>query len=472
MLFFYVLGLHAIVTFHGMLQGEKKKMRFSVNGKMKKVVTFLLLALLWSLPLQAKQAEVRSLRIWSAPDHVRLVFDADSVVDHKLFTLNKPHRLVLDLKNTRLTKHLPDPGKKNQFIKRLRSAERNKKDVRVVLDLHRAVKPKTFLLKPNRQYGHRLVIDLYDKNGPTNDRSTKPFKTLEVSGKRDVIIAVDPGHGGEDPGAQGRKGTYEKDVVLAIGRHLVRMINRKKGMKGVLIRDGDYYLGLRKRMAKARKHRADLFVSIHADAFHDSRVRGSSVYTLSSSGASNEAARWLAEKENSADLVGGVSLEDKDEMLASVLLDLSQIGTLQASTEAAERVLKQLKKLGKTHKRKVQQAGFVVLKSPDIPSMLVETAYISNPEEERRLRSPIHQKKVAKALLDGIASYFEYQPPPGTWLAARQTRRLAKRHVISSGDTLLAIARQYHVSINRLRNANELKNDTLRIGQVLQIPEG
>ncbi|MCU7866108.1 MAG: N-acetylmuramoyl-L-alanine amidase, partial [Candidatus Thiodiazotropha sp. (ex Lucinoma borealis)] len=272
--------------------------------------------------------------------------------------------------------------------------------------------------------------------------------------------------------ARGRKGTYEKDVVLAIGRKLVAMINKQKGMRAVLIRDGDYYLGLRKRIAKAREHQADLFVSIHADAFRDPRVRGSSVYTLSRSGASNEAARWLAERENSADLVGGVSLEDKDDMLASVLLDLSQIGTLQASSVAASRVLSQLKGLGKTHKRKVQQAGFVVLKSPDIPSMLVETAFISNPDEERRLRDTGHQKKVAKALMKGIRAYFKFQPPPGSWLAANQASKAPRKHVISSGDTLIAIANRYQISINRLRNANELKGDTIRIGQVLQIPGG
>ncbi len=439
---------------------------------MKKIVTLLILLLIWCLPLQAKQSEVGSLRIWSAPDHVRLVFDANSPIDHKIFTLDNPHRVVLDLKNTRIPKHLPEPQADNKFIRKLRRAVRNKDDVRVVLDLNRAVKPKSFLLKPNRQYGHRLVIDLHDKKGSAVQHASRSVKSVGEAGHRDVVIAIDAGHGGEDPGAKGKHGTYEKDVVLAISRHLVEMINRKQGMKGVLIRDGDYYLGLRKRISKARQERADLFVSIHADAFHDSRVRGASVYTLSRSGASNEAARWLAEKENSADLVGGVSLEDKDEMLASVLLDLSQIGTLEASSAAAQRVLKQLKKLGKTHKRRVQQAGFVVLKSPDIPSMLVETAFISNPDEERRLRSPEHQKKVAQALLDGISSYFEYQPPPGSWLAARQMKQMAKRHVISSGDTLSDIARHYQVNLNRLRTANSLKGDTIHIGQVLRIPEG
>lgn len=436
---------------------------------MRKLVLLLILTLLQIQPVAAKQPQINSLRVWSAPDHVRLVFDADRPVEHKIFTLKNPHRLVLDLRHVNLTKHLPDPSKENKIIKGMRTASRNKDDVRVVFDLTGAVKPKSFLLKPNREYGHRLVVDLYEVNKAKKKRSA-PVKIHDSGGERDVIIAIDPGHGGEDPGARGRKGTYEKDVVLAIGRKLVNEINRQQGLRAVLIRDGDYYLGLRKRIAKAREAQADLFVSIHADAFRDSRVRGSSVYTLSRKGASSEAARWLAERENSADLVGGVSLKEEDDMLASVLLDLSQIGTLQASSQAADRVLGQLKTLGKTHKRKVQQAGFVVLKSPDIPSMLVETAFISNPDEERRLRSPKHQKQIAKALSKGIVEYFKFQPPPGTWLAANQARKRPRSHVISPGDTLSGISQQYQVSVRKLRNINELKSDTIRIGQVLQIP--
>ncbi|MCU7914700.1 MAG: N-acetylmuramoyl-L-alanine amidase [Candidatus Thiodiazotropha sp. (ex Gloverina cf. vestifex)] len=436
---------------------------------MRKLVILLVVVLCYSMPLAAKQSEVKSLRVWSAPDHVRLVFDADAMIGHKIFTLKEPHRLVLDLQNTTLTEHLPDPTKENKIIKGMRTAARNKNDIRVVFDLANAVRPKSFLLKPNREYGHRLVVDLYDHKTSSKKRTT-PVKTAKASGKRDVVIAIDPGHGGEDSGARGRKGTFEKDVVLAIGRHLVKMLNQQKGMKAVLIRDGDYYLGLRKRIAKAREHQADLFVSIHADAFKDSRVRGASVYTLSRKGASSEAARWLAERENSADLVGGVSFEGKGNTLISVLLDLSQIGSLQASSEVADRVLGQLKTLGKTHKRTVQQAGFVVLKSPDIPSILVETAFISNPDEERRLRDPAHQKKIAKSLKKGIVDYFKFQPPPGTWLAANQARKRPRSHVISSGDTLIAIANQYQVSVKHLRNANSLKSDTIRIGQVLHIP--
>ena len=436
---------------------------------MRQLVLLLILTLLQIQPVAAKQTQINSLRVWSAPDHVRLVFDANQPVEHKIFTLNSPHRLVLDLRHVKLTEHLPNPSKENKIIKGMRTAPRNKDDVRVVFDLTGAVKPKSFVLKPNREYGHRLVVDLYEQNTVKKKR-TAPVKTNKSRGERDVIIAVDPGHGGEDPGARGRKGTYEKDVVLAIGRKLVKEINRQQGMRAVLIRDGDYYLGLRKRVAKAREAQADLFVSIHADAFRDPRVRGSSVYTLSRRGASSEAARWLAERENSADLVGGVSLKDEDDMLASVLLDLSQIGTLQASSEAAERVFGELKTLGKTHKRKVQQAGFVVLKSPDIPSMLVETAFISNPDEERRLRSSKHQGKIAQALSKGIVNYFKFQPPPGTWLAANQASKRPRSHVISPGDTLSGISKQYQVSVRKLRNVNELKSDTIRIGQVLHIP--
>lgn len=436
---------------------------------MRRLGLLLLLALFQVQVVAAKQSEINSLRVWSAPDHVRLVFDANSPIEHKIFTLKEPHRLVLDLKQTRLTRELSAPSQENKLIQGMRTAKRNQQDVRVVFDLTEAVKPKSFLLKPNREYGHRLVVDLYDHKTQSHKRSA-PVKTDKRSGERDVIIAIDPGHGGEDPGAHGKRGTYEKDVVLAIGRYLVKNLNQQRGMRAILIRDGDYYLGLRKRIDKAKEAQADLFVSIHADAFQDPKVRGSSVYTLSRRGASSEAARWLAERENSADLVGGVSLKDKDDMLVSVLLDLSQIGTLQASSEAADRVLHQLKTLGKTHKRRVQQAGFVVLKSPDIPSILVETAFISNPDEERRLRSSTHQKRIAKALSRGIVDYFKYQPPPGTWLAANQTRKRPRSHVISPGDTLSAISKQYQVSVNRLRRANELKGDTIRIGKVLTIP--
>ena len=418
--------------------------------------------------VNAQPVDIGSLRLWAAPDHTRLVFDTSSPVSHSIFTLSSPDRLVIDVKNSRFSGSFPTLGDGNPLIAGVRSGQRDNGDLRVVLDLNRSVKPRSFVLKPNREYGHRLVVDLYDNGAspePAKPQETK--KASEPARARDVIVAIDAGHGGEDPGAKGRRGTYEKDVVLAIARRLKKLIDAEPGMRAVMTRDGDYYLGLRKRMDLARDHRADLFVSIHADAFRDRRVKGSSVFTLSQRGASSEAARWLAERENSADLIGGVKLEDKDDVLASVLLDLSQTATIQASHQAADKVLDRLERLGKTHKRSVQQAGFVVLKSPDMPSMLVETAFISNPEEERKLRDRGYQQKLARAIFTGIRDFFQYSPPPGTLLA----EMAPKEHVIARGDTLSGIAEQYRVSLNSLRSANRLKNDRIRVGQVLRIPE-
>ena len=361
----------------------------------------------------------------------------------------------------------------------------------MVLDLKQPVKFKSFLLEPNDQYGHRLVVDVEARNpdraGNTGTTSDVPGTSGKADGPaapvpavarslpsagdggRDLIIAIDAGHGGEDPGAIGPRGTREKDVVLSIAGRLKKAVDAEPGMKGVLIRSGDYYVPLRKRMALARKHKADFFVSIHADAFRDQRARGSSVYVLSRKGASSEAARWLAQKENAADFVGGVSLDDKDDVLASVLLDLSQTASMQASHDAAEQVLRNLRSLGRVHSSKVQQARFVVLKSPDIPSMLVETAFISNPAEEKNLRSAAHQEKLARAILGGIRDYFQRDPPPDTWLAMNERAR-PRTHVCEAGDTLSEIADRYGTSLAGLRRHNGLKSDTIRVGQVLKIP--
>lgn len=431
---------------------------------MKKIAAILLMLVCW--PLLAGQTVVDNLRLWAAPDHTRLVFDTSRPVNHKLFTLKQPDRLVIDINNARLTGAMPTVND-NPLIKRVRSAQRKDGTLRVVLDLNTQTHPKSFVLRPNSQYGHRLVVDLFGEQERAGGKPVqKPVKQIETNGMRDVVIAIDAGHGGEDPGAKGRGGTYEKNVVLSIARKLAVLINKERGMKAVLIRDGDYYLGLRKRMDLARSHRADLFVSIHADSFRDSRARGSSVYTLSKRGASSEAARWLAESENSADLIGGVKLEDKDDVLASVLLDLSQTGTGQASHEVANKILGQLKRVGRTHKRSVQQAGFAVLKSPDVPSILVETAFISNPEEERKLLDPRHQQKVASAIMTGLSSYFRNSPPPGTLMAQLKS----KQHTISRGDTLGGIASRYNISLANLKSANGISGDMIRIGQVLVIP--
>jgi N-acetylmuramoyl-L-alanine amidase len=413
----------------------------------------------------AGQAAVKSVRMWPAPDRTRIVFDVNGPLEHTLFILHNPARVVVDLRDTTLESDIDRPTDAGQLLRRIRYAQRNHRDLRVVFDLRKPVRPRSFLLKPNKKYGYRLVVDLYDK-GDAKESLKKSIKRAAPRnpGKlRNLIIAIDAGHGGEDPGTIGRKGTREKDVVLAIAKELSRQVKNERGMRPFLVRRGDYYIGLRRRMKIAREQRADLFVSIHADSFKDPRVRGSAVYVLSRNGASSEAARWLAEQENAADLVGGVSLDDKDDLLASVLLDLSQTATLSASTDVGTNVLKQLGTLGKTHKRRVQRAGFMVLKSPDVPSILVETAFLSNPKEEKRLRSRSHQRRLAVAMMAGVRGYFQRNAPPGTRLAGRS-------HIISRGDTLGRIAGIYGVSLKDLRRFNAIKGSDIRVGQILQIP--
>lgn len=427
-----------------------------------------LFLLLLSLPLHAQQVNIRGARIWTAPDQTRLVLDTAASVPHKIFPLDNPHRLVIDIPDARLGDKLPTVKADEPLLIGMRSGVREGDDLRLVLDLKQKVRAKSFLLQPNERYGHRLVVDLV----PAGKKKAKDSKP-RPSGRtrfRKVVIAIDAGHGGEDPGAIGAKGTREKDVTLRIARKLAQMMKKQRGMRPVLIRDGDYFLRLRKRIGLARKQRADLFVSIHADAFRDRRVRGSSVYTLSHRGASSEAAKWLADKENKADLIAGIDLNENDPVLATVLLDMTQSATLEHSNLAANKVLANLRKAGTVHKGKVQKAGFVVLKAPDIPSMLVETAFISNPEEEKRLRSHKHQTKLAGAILAGIKSYFARHAPPGTMLAEKGGGK-GRRHVINRGDTLLEIARHYDVSLTSLRNANSIDGDRIRVGQVLTIPE-
>jgi N-acetylmuramoyl-L-alanine amidase len=411
--------------------------------------------LLWANPV------IRDARLWSAPDSTRIVFDVSAPVDHTLFALHNPERIVIDLHGTKLAKSLKGSQYQKGVVKRIRSGAHNKNDTRIVLDLSADVKAKSFLLKPHQSYGHRLVIDLQNK---TSKQATKAkVSEKKTSQRRDLIIAIDAGHGGEDPGAIGHRGTREKDVVMAIARKLEALINKQYGMKAVMVRSGDYYIGLRKRVEIARENKADMFISIHADAFHDKRARGSSVFALSQRGASNETARWLAESENASDFIGGVSLEDKDDLLTSVLLDLSMNGKVEASLELGDYVLSELKTVTKVHKNRVGQAGFAVLKAPDIPSILVETAFISNLHEEKKLRSSRHQLRMAKSILKGVNSYFLRNEVPGTLLAQR-------RHVIAKGENLSTIADQYQVSLKALRTSNTLKSDLLRVGQVLVIP--
>ncbi len=402
------------------------------------------------------------MRLWAAPDHTRVVFDTSGPIEHTLFSLNDPERLVVDVPAVRTGASLQAQGKAVGLVKGIRTAQQDTGDLRIVLDLERLTKPRSFTLKPGGQHGHRLVIDLYETEA-SQKATVKKSVAEKTTRLRDLVIAIDAGHGGDDPGAIGPGRTREKDVVLSIAKRLAALVEQEPGMRPVLVRQGDYYIGLRKRINIARKHGADLFVSVHADGFRDRRVKGSSVFVLSRRGASSEMARWLAEKENAADLAGGVRLDDKDDLLAEVLLDLSQTATIEASVEVAGNMLGELKHLGKTHKSSVQQAGFVVLKSPDIPSVLVETAFISNPSEERKLRDRRHQEALARAMLRGIKGYFASHAPPGTHLAARE-------HVIEVGDTLGHLAQRYDVSLNRLKGYNGLKTDRLRVGDTLRIP--
>jgi N-acetylmuramoyl-L-alanine amidase len=431
-----------------------------------------LFLLLLSFPLQAQQVDVRGARIWTAPDHTRLVVDTAAPVSHKIFPLKNPDRLVIDIPDARLGDKLPTVGADEPLLIGIRSGIREGDDLRLVLDLKQEVRAKSFLLRPNEKYGHRLVVDLKSVGKGAAESGSKGGKPHPSAPRklRNVVVAIDAGHGGEDPGAIGPKGTREKDITLQIARKLARLIKKEPGMTPVLIRHGDYFIRLRKRIALARKHKADLFVSIHADAFRDRHVRGSSVYTLSQRGASSATAKWLADKENSADLIGGIDLSESDDVLVTVLLDMTQNATLEHSNLVAMKVLANLQKVGAVHKRSVQKAGFVVLKSPDIPSMLVETAFISNPDEEKRLRSSEHQAKLAHAVLSGIKSYFADYPPPGTKLAGAGGK--GRRYVIGRGDTLGEIAEQHHVSLTSLRAANHIGDDDhIQVGQVLTIPE-
>lgn len=422
--------------------------------------------LCWMLCAQAATAStIQALRLWVEPDNTRLVFDASDQVKYSVFELDNPPRLVIDFKSSTMNADFKQLDFTDTPITNVRYASHGNGTVRVVFDLKELRKPQAFTLPPNETHGHRLVIDLKRSGG----ESAKPIPYLVKRPKQEAfVIAIDAGHGGEDPGAVGPRGSKEKDIVLSIAKELYRQIKNEPGLKPVLIRQGDYYVGLRQRILKARQQQADLFISIHADAFKNPNANGASVFTLSRHGASSEAARWLAGRENRADLVGGVSLDDKDDMLASVLLDLSQTASNESSLAVANAVLKRLGGITELHGSRVQQAGFAVLKSPDIPSILVETEFISNPRSEQKLRSRAYQQKVAAAILDGVKTYVrskahQYEDLPALQMAARS-------HTVRRGETLSELAMNYGVSVGALRAENGLRNDVLHVGQVLTIP--
>ncbi|WP_339464586.1 N-acetylmuramoyl-L-alanine amidase [Pseudomonas sp. EA_65y_Pfl2_P74] len=439
-------------------------------------------------------SKVNSVRLWRAPDNTRLVFDLSGPVQHSVFTLTAPDRLVIDINGATLGAPL-NVQTANTPITAIRSAQRTPTDLRVVVDLKKAVTPKSFSLAPNAQYGNRLVVDLFDNPAdaapppaPTPSVATVPAVPVTPTkpeiklppapaGKLDIIVVIDAGHGGEDPGASGSRGQREKDVVLQIARELQRQVNGMKGFRAELTRTGDYFIPLRGRTEIARKKGADLFVSIHADAAPSAAAFGASVFALSDRGATSETARWLADSENRSDLIGGagnVSLDDKDRMLAGVLLDLSMTASLTSSLNVGQKVLTNIGRVTPLHKQRVEQAGFMVLKSPDIPSILVETGFISNAKEASKLAASSHQQALARSISSGVRQFFQQNPPPGTYIAwLRDSGKIAKGprdHRVSPGETLSMIAVRYQVSPVTLRNVNNLKSDELKVGQHLTIP--
>ncbi len=503
-----------------------------MKGYLNMLGGWLAAAMLGGMSLHAAQAaELNDARVWAGPAYTRVVLDASAPV--KYTASQKDGQLTVELADSRVRPGFSGPAASGLF----KGMEHSRVGDRLLLTakVDPASRLKSFTLAARAGGDYRIVLDLYP--GPATARqgtagsavasdagsaaATAPAARMNYSnpthsrrvaaeqaaamldGQRAVVVAIDPGHGGKDQGAHGPGGTLEKNVTLAVARDLAAEINRQPGMKAILTRDGDYFIPLKQRYEIAREHNADLFVSIHADSFTNDDARGSSVWVLSSRGKASMAARWLADDQNRSDLIGGVSLDDKNDGLAKVLLDLQQGWAMQASDQVAGNVLKALAKLGPTHRGYVEHANFVVLRSPDVPSILVETAFISNPAEERKLRDPAHQKELAEAVMSGVKNYFETTPPPGTWFAAQAARRNGMRfassasggsagrgratvamaspdrqvkrrdmHKVGRGESLSSIAKQYGISVGALKNANRMSSNTVRAGAVLAIPAG
>jgi N-acetylmuramoyl-L-alanine amidase len=413
-------------------------------------------------------AEIGSVRLSQTAEKTRIVFDIKGAIDYKVFQLKNPQRLVIDVANVPKKPKLSHLKLKNSPITTMRAAHRNGNDLRIVLDLKKAVSQKHFTLKADKPSNNRLVIDLY-ANKPDKSRSVE--EVIEQTNRK-IVIAIDAGHGGKDPGALGPNRMREKIVVLQISKRLEKLFDKDPNYDAILVRTGDYYLAHRKRTKIARDNKADFFISIHADAFTDPRANGASVYALSNRGATSEAARFLAKKQNNTDLIGGataLSLGDKDEMLAGVLLDLSMTATMSTSLDAGKLVLKQMGSVARLHKKKVEQAGFLVLKSPDIPSLLIETGFISNKAEARKLASADYQQRMAKAIYNGLDQYYSMHPPEGSLLAKVMSQE-PLRYTVARGDTLSEIATQYKVSMKKIMRYNKMSSSVIRVGQEINIP--
>ena len=377
-------------------------------------------------------------RMWPSPDYTRITLESDAPLNFRHFTLSNPERLVIDVEGIGQSETLSNLSAMvtatDPYVANVRSGVNRPGVMRLVFELKTPVRPSVFALNPMGDYGHRLVIDLYavtaaaqdlaqaqtaEKKAPTGASASVPANAASKF-SRLMLVAIDAGHGGEDPGARGASGSLEKHITLKVARKLKEKIDAEPNMRAYLTRDGDYFIPLHHRVNKARGVKADLFVSVHADAFIRPEARGSSVFALSENGATSAAARWLAKRENDADLIGGVNIDVKDQYLKRTLIDLSQTATINDSLRLATYVLKEIGEVNTLHKNDVEQAGFAVLKAPDIPSILVETAFISNPEEEKRLNDEAYQDKLANAILDGIKAYFDKHPPAGRTKIARE----------------------------------------------------
>ena len=396
----------------------------------RQLLNLLLVSPLFTFPLGAFATQIRNARLWRSDDKLRLVFDLSGPVQYKTFSLTSPERLIIDLSGAGLSGDFSQLVLKNSGITSIRSGHFGKNDTRIVLDLATPMQLNSFLLPPQDGQGHRLVLDLTSATQAPRQIAAEPAPLVapvdKAHPKRDIIVVVDPGHGGKDPGAIGSKGQREKDVVLSIAQLLAKRLKREKGFDVKLVRNDDFFVPLRKRVDIARQHKADMFISVHADAAPRLTASGASVYALSEGGATSATARFMAQRENGADLLGAttlLNLKDKDPMLAGVILDMSMNATIASSLQLGSSVLGSLQSITTLHQKRVEQAGFAVLKSPDVPSILVETGFISNTQDAQRLVTARHQQAVADGLFEGLKKYFQKNPPMNSYMAWVQEQK-------------------------------------------------
>ncbi|ALO47236.1 N-acetylmuramoyl-L-alanine amidase [Pseudohongiella spirulinae] len=458
-------------------------MRSVVAGHIRLLPT--LLVLLWTLAgAQAWAADVRELQVQQSGDATQLVLDLSEAVEYSVFVLENPHRVVIDLKHSRLRADTRRLSLRDLPVRAIRSAVRNTTDTRIVLDMDRPMNPSSSLQTFAGGAGHRLIVDLYDLDREVPARGVRQHTgttaiASDSSSRRNIVVAIDAGHGGTDPGAIAYDGKiFEKEVAFSIARALYERIKSLPGFEPVMIRQGDYFVRLQQRPQLARQNRADIFLSIHADSHSGSRAEGVTVYALSQTTAEDENIRRVTEKENSADLLGGVSgdtsLRNFEDDLALTLLDISMAWSIEQSMSAGSHILESIGRVTRLRRDVPQQGNFWVLRSPDIPSLLIETGYLSNPNEARKLNSPDYQRRLADSIAQGVVNYFYDRPPDGTLLAWQKANNQGpdREYVVVRGDSLSMIAQRHNVELARLRAANNLRGDTIHVGQKLIVPGG